>query len=306
MTEDRTDPTAATASDDDRPDVKTTAETGDARTDESVECEHETASTCEVSREALLGRSYPQSEGDDRDDAVDGTGAAGGSGAAGVPETDALVFEHEASACDACPGGDGSSVEPSIYEPFWRDARARLRRRDYAKLLATLGGVTALGSLVAPVAGLTRVFDRKYKGPVYSDGVALVDENGNPIREGTLSPGEHLTVFPAPRPGIEDAPTLLVRFEEDAYGDGIKTEFTVGGYAAFSKVCTHAGCMVADRDGDVLVCPCHSGRFDPLTGASVVGGPPPRELPQLPITLTSDGALVATGDFDGPVGPGGE
>jgi rieske iron-sulfur protein len=63
--------------------------------------------------------------------------------------------------------------------------------------------------------------------------------------------------------------------------------------------------MVADRDGDVLVCPCHSGRFDPTTGASVVGGPPPRALPQLPITVSSDGYLVATGDFDAPVGAGG-
>ncbi|WP_323676305.1 Rieske 2Fe-2S domain-containing protein [Halorubellus sp. PRR65] len=193
-----------------------------------------------------------------------------------------------------------------MYQPFWRDARARLKRRDYAKVLATVGGLTALGSLVAPVSGLTQVFDRKYKGPVYSDGVALVDADGQPISEGRLSPGEQLTVFPEPRPGIEDAPTLLVRFEEDAYGGEIKSEFTVGGYAAFSKVCTHAGCMVADRDGDVLVCPCHSGRFDPTSGASVVGGPPPRRLPQLPITLTGDGTLVATGDFDGPIGPGGE
>jgi len=63
-----------------------------------------------------------------------------------------------------------------------------------------------------------------------------------------------------------------VRFEESAYGDEVRDEYTVGGYAAFSKVCTHAGCMVADRDGDVLVCPCHSGRFDPVTGGQVVGG----------------------------------
>jgi rieske iron-sulfur protein len=83
-------------------------------------------------------------------------------------------------------------------------------------------------------------------------------------------------------------------------------EFTVSGYAAYSKVCTHAGCMVADRDDTTLVCPCHSGRFDPLSGASVTGGPPPRALPQLPITLSSDGELIATGDFEGHVGPGGE
>jgi rieske iron-sulfur protein len=210
--------------------------------------------------------------------------------------------------CDACPNDDDADMdfEPSIFEPFWRDARAELARRDYAKILATVGGLTAIGSVVAPVSGLTRVFDRKYEGPVYSDGVALVDDTGQQIGEDALAPGEQLTVFPEPRPGVEDAPTLLVRFEESAYDDSVKSQFTISGYAAFSKVCTHAGCMVADRDDDILVCPCHSGRFDPITGAQVVGGPPPRALPQLPITISSDGYLVATGDFQGHVGPGGE
>lgn len=221
--------------------------------------------------------------------------------------TDAGGHNGEGERCDACPeSDDGPAVEPSIYRPFWADARAELERRDYAKVLATVGGITAVGSLAAPVAGLTRVFDRKYQGPVYEDGIPLVDEAGERIAEDRIAPGEQLTVFPEPRPGIEDAPTLLVRFEESAYGDEVRDEYTVGGYAAFSKVCTHAGCMVADRDGDVLVCPCHSGRFDPFTGAQVVGGPPPRALPQLPITLSGDGYLVATGDFQGPVGPGGE
>jgi rieske iron-sulfur protein len=239
--------------------------------------------------EADLDRTYPRStevSGDEDSASADGASA-------------------EASACEACAGASDSTA-PSIYQPFWRDARAELARRDYAKILATVGGLTALGSVIAPVAGLTQVFDRKYQGPVYSDGVALVDAAGERITEDYLGVGEHVTVFPEPRPGIGDAPTLLVRFEEGAYGDAVQSEYTVGGYAAFSKVCTHAGCMVSDRDGDVLVCPCHSGRFDPLAGASVVGGPPPRALPQLPITLASDGYLVATADFQGAVGPGGD
>jgi len=208
--------------------------------------------------------------------------------------------------CDTCDGcceeGDGGAVRPSIYT----DARAAMERRDYAKILATVGGLTAVGSLAAPLAGLTRVFERGYSGPVYSDGVALVDGEGNRVTETALAEGEQMTVFPEPRPGIADAPTLLVRFPEDAYGGGTRMEYTVGGYAAYSKVCTHAGCMVSDRDGETLVCPCHFGKFDPVSGASVVGGPPPRALPQLPLTLSSDGYLVATGDFEGPVGPGGE
>lgn len=204
-----------------------------------------------------------------------------------------------------CPCESAGAGSPSIYQAFWRDARGAMERRDYAKLLATIGGVTAVASLTAPLVGLARVFERGYSGPVYTEGVALVDETGERVTEGRLSEGDLLTVFPEARPGIERAPTLLVRFPEDAYGGETNLEFTVGGYAAYSKVCTHAGCMVADREGDTLICPCHSGRFDPLTGAAVTGGPPPRALPQLPLTLSSDGYLVATGDFEGPVGPGG-
>jgi len=205
--------------------------------------------------------------------------------------------------CEDCPCAASASTRPSIYT----DTRARttVQRRDVAKLLATVGGLTAVASLTAPLAGLTQVFERGYSGPVYSDGVNLVDGEGERVGEDRLAEGEQLTVFPEPRPGIEDAPTLLVRYPESAYGGGTNMAFTVSGYAAYSKVCTHAGCMVSDREGDTLVCPCHFGKFDPRSGASVVGGPPGRPLPQLPITVTSDGFLVATGDFEGAIGPGG-
>ena len=232
--------------------------------------------------DADLGRAYPHADGEER-------------------TTDPAPGERR------CPCEDGTpDREPSIYQEFWRADRARMARRDYAKALATIGGLTALGSLVAPLAGLSRVFERSYTGPVYSDGVALVDGDGARVGEDDLSEGEQLTVFPESHPGIERAPTLLVRFPEDAYGGETRLEYTVAGYAAYSKVCTHAGCMVANREGETLICPCHSGRFDPLSGARVTGGPPSRALPQLPITLSSEGTIVATGDFEGPVGPGGE
>ena len=202
------------------------------------------------------------------------------------------------TACDGCPcradGGDPASGAE----------RRPLRRRDLAKVLATMGGLTALGSLAAPLAGLTRVFEREYTGPVYADGVYLVDSEGTRIDENYLAVGEQATVFPEVRPTIDDAPTLIVRRRESDYGDQTRLEDTVAGYAAYSKVCTHAGCMVSDVEDSILVCPCHYGKFDPLQGARVVGGPPPRPLPQLPITLSADGYLIAVGDFLGHVGPG--
>jgi len=203
---------------------------------------------------------------------------------------------------DSCAGDHGhAQVRPSIYS----DVRAELRRRDYAKALATVGGLTAVASFAAPLAGLQRVFEREYTGPVFGDGVPLVDAEGERIREDRLKNGEQITVFPEPRPGIERAPTLLVRFPESEYGGDTEMAFTAGGYAAYSKICTHAGCMVANRNGDTWECPCHYGKFDPKSGANVVGGPAPRALPQLPITVSSDGYLVATGDFEAPVGAGG-
>ena len=113
-----------------------------------------------------------------------------------------------------------------------------------------------------------------------------------------------MTVFPETHPGVETAPTLLVRFEEGSYGGGTNVEFTVSGYAAYSKVCTHAGCMVSNVEDTTLVCPCHFGKFDPLSGAAVTAGPPPRPLPQLPLALSEEGVLVATADFEEPVGAG--
>jgi len=202
--------------------------------------------------------------------------------------------------CETCDSGE--PVRPSIYT----DARAEMQRRDYAKALATVGGLTAVASLAAPLAGLQRVFEREYTGPIYGDEIPLVDGNGDRIMESRLGEGEQLTVFPEPRPGLEDAPTLLVRFPESAYGGGTNMAFTAGGYAAYSKVCTHAGCMVDDRENSTWVCPCHYAKFNPKGGASVVGGPAPRPLPQLPITISSGGYLIATGDFEGPIGPGGE
>jgi Rieske Fe-S protein len=62
-----------------------------------------------------------------------------------------------------------------------------------------------------------------------------------------------------------------------------------GGVRALSAVCTHLGCRVAWHDAEKQFrCPCHGGRFD--AGGTVVGGPPPRPLDELPARI--DGGRV--------------
>lgn len=182
----------------------------------------------------------------------------------------------------------------------------RWERRDVARAAMGVGGLSAAAGLLVPLTGLTEVVDREFTGPLYTDGTYLIDEAGERVTEDALEFGERITVFPETNPGAGDAPTLLVRFEEGAYSPPTELAFTVSGYAAYSKVCTHAGCMVSEREDGQLLCPCHLATYDPTRGAEVTGGPSPRALPQLPITLSSDGYLVATDDFEGPIGPGGE
>lgn len=183
----------------------------------------------------------------------------------------------------------------------------RFSRRGLAKAAIGVSGVSAAASLAVPLTGLTVTASRSYEGPMYGEGTYLVDENGDRVTENALQNGERTTVFPETHPDASDAPTLLVRFPESDYVEPTNLAFTVSGYAAYSKICTHAGCLVSEeQDDDDLVCPCHLSVYDPRRGAAVEGGPAPRPLPQLPITLSSDGYLMATGNFEGAIGPGGE
>ncbi len=71
------------------------------------------------------------------------------------------------------------------------------------------------------------------------------------------------------------------------------------GLAAISLVCTHLGCIVSPNDYGYH-CPCHGSRFDHQ--GHVLGGPAPRPLKWLPVTLAADGAVIV--DTKGDVPPG--
>jgi cytochrome b6-f complex iron-sulfur subunit len=71
------------------------------------------------------------------------------------------------------------------------------------------------------------------------------------------------------------------------------------GFYAMSAVCTHLGCMTRyAAEEKTITCPCHGSRFD--LGGRVNGGPAPRPLDRLELSL-KDGALVV--DTRKRVGP---
>ncbi|MBV9379380.1 MAG: Rieske (2Fe-2S) protein [Streptosporangiaceae bacterium] len=132
------------------------------------------------------------------------------------------------------------------------------------------------------------------------------------------TPGSMITVIPE---GYEDdqdalakAGVILIKFAPGElhiptnYNGGTLVStmnWTVDNIVAYSKICTHVGCPVAlyEQTTHHILCPCHQSTFDAANGANVIFGPAARALPQLPLTLNSQGQLVAASDFTQPVGP---
>ena len=62
-------------------------------------------------------------------------------------------------------------------------------------------------------------------------------------------------------------------------------------YRAFSAICTHLGCIVKwDPATQKILCPCHAGSFGP--DGKVLGGPPPRPLPEYEVVQAGNELMV--------------
>jgi cytochrome b6-f complex iron-sulfur subunit len=70
---------------------------------------------------------------------------------------------------------------------------------------------------------------------------------------------------------------------------GIVTRLTSSTAVCFSAICTHMGCTVAPKGGE-LDCPCHGSRYNAKTGA-VLQGPAPSPLHKVSVTV-QDGKVV--------------
>ncbi|OZM77195.1 ubiquinol-cytochrome c reductase iron-sulfur subunit [Pseudonocardia sp. MH-G8] len=184
-------------------------------------------------------------------------------------------------------------------------SRGRMVRGMLAVALASLGA-----ALLFPVRSLLPTGPTP--GPAlartpWRDGSRVVTADGQRVRPEDLDVGTILTVFPEGHEEAADAPAVLIRVApQDLQLPPDRADWTVDGLIAYSKLCTHAGCPVGLYAQTLaqLFCPCHQSVFTVLDGAVPIAGPAARPLPQLPIGLGPDGALVARGGFAAPVGPG--
>ena len=182
---------------------------------------------------------------------------------------------------------------------------ASVKRRDTLKAILGIG----LGaSFVRPA----RSNEAAMNAPPQADDVfvfAYGDREGETIVPDDLA-ADAGQIFAYPmdpatgvvRNGSRLNQVLLVRLDPARLSERTRSR-AAADIVAFSAVCTHTGCDVADWDAETLrfQCPCHDSQFDPADGARVVGGPAPRPLPALPLKLVN-GTLAVADPFDAPVG----
>lgn len=144
-----------------------------------------------------------------------------------------------------------------------------LSRRSVLRGLAVASGTAVAGYAAARGSGLADPKGRTAAANAYGP---ASDASGEPVA----------SVDDVPLGGgivLGDAGIVLTR---DAGG-------TVHGLSA---ICTHQGCTVSSVEDGVILCPCHSSRFDAETGAPVAG-PATQALPEVPITVRANSIFLA-------------
>jgi len=69
----------------------------------------------------------------------------------------------------------------------------------------------------------------------------------------------------------------------------VVTQPKAGTFAAFTAVCTHAGCIVDSVSGGTINCPCHGSKFN-ISNGSVVNGP--AAAPLAPVSIKVQGSSI--------------
>jgi len=194
-----------------------------------------------------------------------------------------------------------------------RESPDRAPRADEAPARATFllrSAYVAVGSL-----GIALLFPFRALAPAFGEGLyqtkwrpgsRVMRDDGSPLRPRDVALGSVMTVFPEGGVGDASSATLLLRLDASTLQATAHPSWCPRGCIAFSKVCTHAGCPVGvyRQRTQQLLCPCHQSVFDVARSAAPISGPATRPLPQLPLTIGSDGFLRASSDYLEPVGPG--
>jgi rieske iron-sulfur protein len=174
---------------------------------------------------------------------------------------------------------------------------------------------TATAGVAASILVLVKlVVPRKSGGyvPTVEPGDTLIHAAGNKkgrvILLDDLHVGDSVLAYPKGKESNYANIIRVIRVKADLFQPPTRIDWTDRGVVAYSAVCTHLSCTVswmkrAQLEASIIICHCHNGLYDPLRGARVIGGPPPRPIPQIGVKVDENGRLRIMSAFAAPVGP---
>jgi rieske iron-sulfur protein len=184
-------------------------------------------------------------------------------------------------------------------------------RRAFLRLLI----LTAVGGVAASVLAVVKIVIPQKSGgftPTVKPGDILAyaqgDKQGKPILIDDLQVGDSVLAYPKGKAANYANMIRVIREKADLFKPPTRLDWIDRGVVAYSAVCTHLSCTVSWKkasqlEASIILCHCHNGLYDPTHGAKVIGGPPPRPLPQIGIKADTEGKLRITSRFAGPIGP---
>ena len=230
-----------------------------------------------------------------------------------MPDVEVVEQRHELRS---------ETKDRQAFEGYFKEgtANSQFVKRPLVRRTLMLGTLPLLAAPIVLLRDLGPLPGTSLRHTVWSPGRRLLVYGTNtPITPAQFSaPGGMITIVPD---GFEDDPDALIKaavimikfrpgeldIPTRTNGDTVigTMNWTVENIVAYSKICTHVGCPVAlyEQTTHHILCPCHQSTFEASTGATVIFGPAPRPLPQLPLTVDAEGYLVSKSDFTQPVGP---
>jgi len=117
---------------------------------------------------------------------------------------------------------------------------------------------------------------------------------------GSASGSGDVTGDSAGDPAGGSTPTSGIKTSEIPVGGGrifpdqqiVVTQPTAGEFKAFSAVCTHQGCIVAEVVDQQIKCNCHFSKYS-IEDGHVEGGPAPKPLPEKNVKVTGTTLTVS-------------
>ena len=187
-----------------------------------------------------------------------------------------------------------------------------MNRRRFADLSLKTGIVAAIAAVIPgllTLRGKSRAAATRAVAPGDRLVFALGQNAGQPVTQGGFTQKEAVLAYPEGKSDDHENLVLVCKLDPAAIKPPTDVAGTAQGVVAYSAICTHLGCTVRFSEEPMeqapfphIHCPCHGAMFDPQKGGTVLGGPAPRPLPQLPVKLNDKGEVIVAAPFSAAIG----